>query len=134
MPLSTERDTPAKGTDIRTAPLAAATRIFKGALGVLNAAGKAVPGAVALNLIPLGRARETFDNSAGAADAVTGEFDVGTFLFRNLAGDPVLAADLGKDCFIADDDAVARTNGTGTRSVAGKVRGVEPAGVWVEIA
>lgn len=133
MPLSKERDTPSQGTDIRTAPLAAATRIFQGALAVIDA-GYAKPGSTALNLIAVGRARATYDNSAGLIGAMTGEFDVGTFLFKNAAGDPVVAADLGKDCFIVDDETVAKTNGGNTRSTAGKVRGVTTAGVWVEIA
>jgi hypothetical protein len=132
MAASTERDTPAKGTDIRHAPVAAATRIWQGSLGVIDA-GVARPGATALNLIAAGRARATYDNTAGAAGAITAEFDVGTFLFKNSGTDPVVGADLGRDCFIVDDDTVAKTSGTNTRSVAGKVRGVEPAGVWVEI-
>jgi hypothetical protein len=133
MPLAKERDTPAQGLDIRTAPIAANTRIFQGALAVIDA-GNARPGATALNLIALGRARATYDNTGGAAGAITGEFDVGVFLFRNSSTDPVVAADLGRDCFIVDDEIVAKTNGGNTRSVAGKVRGVTTAGIWVEIA
>lgn len=134
MPLSSERDTPSQGTDIRTAPVAANTRIFQGALVAVNAAGFAIPATAALNLVPIGRARATYDNTGGAAGAITAEVDRGVFRFRNLTADPVTGASLHRDCFIADDDAVAATNGGNTRSVAGRVRLIEPAGVWVEIA
>jgi hypothetical protein len=34
--------------------------------------------------------------------------------------------------FIVDDETVAKTNGSSTRSVAGICRGVDAQGVWVE--
>ncbi|SMF86270.1 hypothetical protein SAMN06265365_1873, partial [Tistlia consotensis] len=55
------------------------------------------------------------------------------FRFANAAADPVDLADVNTDCFIVDDQTVAATNGTNTRSVAGKVRDVDQLGVWVEI-
>jgi len=39
---------------------------------------------------------------------------------------------LGKTCYIVDDETVAKTNGTNTRSAAGTVVGVESDGVWVQ--
>lgn len=132
MALSKERDTRAQGASIRTAPIAAGAVVYQGALAVIDA-GYAKPGATALDLIALGRARATYDNTGGANGALTGEFDVGVFLYRNAAADPIAQADLGKDCYVVDDETVAKTSGGATRSGAGKVRGVEPAGVWVEI-
>lgn len=41
------------------------------------------------------------------------------------------AADIGSDCYIVDDQTVAKTNGTNTRSVAGKIMDVDAQGVWV---
>ena len=41
-------------------------------------------------------------------------------------------ADLGKSCYIVDDQTVAKTSGGATRSLAGKVVGVDVDGVWVE--
>jgi hypothetical protein len=40
---------------------------------------------------------------------------------------------IGNDCYIVDDQTVAKTNGTATRSIAGKIRAVDAQGVWVEI-
>ena len=56
----------------------------------------------------------------------------GTFRFGNSAsGDLIAIADIGNDCYIVDDQTVAKTNGTNTRSVAGKVHDVDAEGVWV---
>ena len=58
----------------------------------------------------------------------------GVFQFQNSsAGDLIALANLGADCYIVDDQTVALTNGTNTRSVAGKIRDVDAGGVWVEI-
>jgi hypothetical protein len=132
MPLSTERNTPERVPDFIAVPMAANVRAFKGGLAVL-AAGNAQPGATALNLVAAGRFEETVDNLGGAAGAKSVNIRRGCFQFRNSGVDPVLAADINKDCFVVDDEFVARTNGTNTRSVAGKVKGVDAAGVWVEI-
>ncbi len=48
-------------------PVAATTKIFAGALTVLNAAGNLVPGSTATGLVARGVAFEQVDNSAGAA-------------------------------------------------------------------
>ena len=42
-------------------------------------------------------------------------------------------ADVGADCYIVDDQTVAKTNGTNTRSVAGKIIAVDADGVWVKL-
>ena len=49
------------------------------------------------------------------------------------AGDLIAQADVGADCYIVDDQTVAKTNGTNTRSVAGKIIAVDADGVWVKI-
>jgi hypothetical protein len=131
--LTGDRDTKSREGSDRVFPVAAAARIHLGALIVLNA-GNAEPGSTALNLVAVGVAKEPVDNSAGAA----GDKDVpvrrGVFLFNNsAAGDAITAADIGSDCFIADDQTVAKTDGTGTRSAAGKVFDVDAQGVWVAV-
>lgn len=132
MALTGERDTPRRDIEILQPEVAAGVRIFKGAL-VAFQGGYAVPGATALNLIAAGRAEETVDNTGGSAGALRVKLRRGQFLFKNLATDPVLRANVGSDCFIADDETVAATNGGNTRSRAGKVLGLEDAnGVWVE--
>lgn len=131
--LAKDRNTPQRAGDDFNAPVAAAVKIFTGSLVALDAAGDATPGAVSLTLTALGRAQETVDNTGGAAGDVSVEVRKGVFRFANsAAADLIIRADIGNDCFIVDDQTVAKTNGTSTRSAAGKVVDVDGAGVWVE--
>lgn len=134
MALSAPRNTLTKGRDLLVLPVAAATVIHAGALVAANASGLGVPGSVSTTLTAAGRAEESADNSGGAASAISVTVRRGVFLFKNHGADPVVQADVLKDCFIVDDETVAKTNGTNTRSKAGKVVEVEANGVWVEIA
>ncbi|MBL0949263.1 MAG: hypothetical protein IBJ08_00860 [Pseudomonas sp.] len=115
-------------------PVAASTRIFAGALVCLNAAGFAVPGSTSATLKARGRAEEQVDNRDGAAGALRIETRRGVFPFANsAAADEITRADIGNECFIVDDQTVAKTSATDTRSVAGIIRDLDDAGVWVEI-
>ena len=121
MALSRERNTTAIGDGlVREVGIKADTKIYAGAL-VVNDGGVAAPGRTATTLVALGRAERTADNTGGAAGAVRVVVRGGVFGFKNKSDDPVVAADLEKDCFIVDDETVAKTNGGNTRSVAGKV-------------
>lgn len=56
----------------------------------------------------------------------------GTRPFTNSATtDEITNADAGAICYLVDDDTVAKTDGTSTRSKAGKVIRVDDYGVWV---
>lgn len=115
-------------------PVAAATKIFAGGLVCINAGGYATKGAVATTLKTVGVAEEQVDNSGGANGDKQVPVRRGTFRFKNSsAGDAIALADVGADCYVVDDETVAKTNGTSTRSVAGKIRDVDANGVWVEI-
>jgi hypothetical protein len=133
MATSGPTDTIARGSERMSQPVAAGAKINQGALVVLTAAGLAAPASTALNLRAAGRAEETVDNTGGAAAAKSIEIRRGQFKFKNAGADPVTQADVLGDCYIVDDDTVARTNGANTRSRAGTVINVEPSGVWVEI-
>lgn len=125
-PLSTDRDTKEIEGTFVVLPVAATTKIHAGSLVAVNAAGNATPGAVATTLRGVGRADEAVDNSAGAAGDVRVSIKKGVFFFKNsAAGDAITNADIGADCFIVDDETVAKTNGTNTRSIAGKVHLVD---------
>ena len=51
---------------------------------------------------------------------------------NSAAADAITLADIGADCYIVDDQTVAKTSATNTRSVAGKVFDVDAEGVWVD--
>lgn len=132
MPLSADRNTPVKDGELIPVPVAASAVIYAGAIIVANATGYGAPGSTATTLTYLGRAEESVDNSAGADGDKTVTVRRGkAFLFGNSGTDPVTQASLGKTCYIEDDETVAATDGTSTRSAAGIVLGIENGQVWV---
>lgn len=133
MALSEDRNTPMKPGEEIVVPVAASAKIYAGGIVAANATGYAVPGSTATTLTYLGRAEEQVDNSSGADGAETVRVKMGmAFKFKNSGTDPVSQASLGKACYIEDDETVAATNGTDTRSAAGIVVGVDSDGVWVK--
>ncbi len=132
--LTADRNTPQAQGDLRRGPVAAAQKIFAGALVMRNAAGYLVKGSTATGLVGAGRAEEQVDNSAGAAGAKTLTFRPGLFRFANSTStDLITEADIGAACYAVDDQTVAKTNGTNTRSPAGTVEMVDDQGVWVRV-
>ncbi|WP_334128273.1 hypothetical protein [Sneathiella sp.] len=117
-----------------TDPVAAAKKIYAGALVCLDASGNATPGAVSATLKARGVARETVDNSAGGAGAATVTTAKGIFPFANSADtDEITRADIGGTAYIVDDQTVAKTHATNARSAAGKIMDIDEYGVWVKI-
>lgn len=138
MALAADRNTPEKALIPNVAaleyPCAAATTFYAGGLGCLNAAGYATKGAVATTLIAVGRIELPVDNSAGAAGDKNVKMKPGIFRFSNsAAADAIARAEIGDDCYIVDDATVAKTDGTGTRSKAGRIVDVDADGVWVAV-
>ncbi|WP_439532037.1 hypothetical protein [Polymorphobacter sp.] len=131
--LSTKRDTPERaGTDFSFG-VAAAAVIHQGALVCLNASGFAVPGSVATTLIAVGRAEESVTGTATAGEAKV-RVTAGVFRWANsTSGDLITIADIGDDCFVLDDQTVAKTNGSSARSRAGVIVDVDTLGVWVRM-
>lgn len=140
MATTVERMTDRKGKDaaaptLVNLPLAANAKILKGTIVMTNASGLAVPGAVATGQICWGCAEQTSDNTGGSASAISVEVRQGVFLWKNgTAGDAIVQADIGKVCYILDNETVAKTDGTGTRSIAGRVESVVTEGVYVRTA
>lgn len=131
--LTVDRNTPHKDAEIIGFQVGANVKIFGGSLVVANAAGFAVPGLTATTVTYLGRAEESVNNLGGADGAKTVLVRrKKAFKFGNLPADLVTQADVGKNCYIVDDQTVAKTNGGNTRSIAGQVLAVEPDGVWIE--
>lgn len=133
MALAKDRNTVRREGDEVSLPVAAATKIFAGSLVARDSSGNATPGAVATTLLGMGRAEEYVDNSAGGAGDKTVRIRKGVFEFANsAAGDAITRAEIGKDCYIVDDQTVAKTDGGSTRSIAGRIFDVDATSVWVE--
>jgi hypothetical protein len=137
--LTAARNTPHMGDSaflhLLKLPMKASTVVFAGSLAVIDA-GYAAPGRTALSLIAAGRVEKTIDNSTGIAGAKTCEVRRGVFGFNNsTAGDLIAQANVGALCYIVDDNTVALTNGTSTRSIAGRIVSVSEGDsmVYVEV-
>lgn len=114
--------------------VAASTTIYKGSLVAINQAGNLVPASADASLHVVGVSEEKIDNSAGAAGDLTGTPRRGVFYFTNSATtDAVSDADIGRPCYVVDDNTVARTSNGGARPAAGIVAGVDSFGVAVEV-
>lgn len=131
MPLTADRNTPLKQTDIVVIGVGAGVRIYAGAMIALNATGFAIPGKTATGLTYAGRAEESVDNTAGADGAVSVKVHRNR-AFKWANDGTVTQASLLKPAYIVDDATVAAGDGTGTRSAAGLVVGIDSDGVWVE--
>lgn len=133
--LTKERDTLAKEGQKKTFLMASNVKIFSGAIVCLEG-GYAVPGKLDTDLVAVGVACETVDNTGGAngAKSVSVETSHGVreFLLANDTGDPIVQADVGTDCYVLDDQTV--TGASSGASVAGKVMGLKDGQVWVRFS
>lgn len=133
--LTQDRNTLRRNGDQVEPPVAANTRIYAGSMVAINAAGFAVPGATSTTLKAAGVAERRADNSTGAAGDIRVRLRKGAHRFGNsAAADAIALADIGSVCYMVDDQTVAKTNGTNTRSAAGTVFDVDADGVWVNFA
>lgn len=114
----------------RVGLLGAAQGIFSGALLMRNASGHVIEGATATGSVGIGRAEEP--GTSTTAGVTLQKFREGVFRYANSsAGDLITTADIGAVCYIVDDQTVAKTSATNTRSPAGAVVDVDALGVWV---
>lgn len=128
-----ERNTAYRSGEMAAFPAAASTRIFAGTLVCLDG-GYAVPAATSATLSCVGVAMSTVDNREGASGDLVVTVRRGWFHFGNSsAGDAITLAEVGATCYLVDDQTVAKTHATNTRSAAGIVRDVDAEGVWVEV-
>lgn len=133
--LSADRDTleRATGHSKRFSEVGAdSTQFYKGGIVcVSTATGKMVKAATSLTLIAIGRCEENVLTGVGNTRHINAR--IGIFKYTNsAAADAIAADDIGKACYLVDDQTVALTDGTGTRSRAGIIDGVDSdGGVWV---
>lgn len=136
MALATDRTTRTKaGGYFRTllGKIAAATTIYRGGLTATNAAGNDTPAANTGTLRVTGVAENQVVN-AGAAATVDGVTKTtGSHYFANDSTNAVTQADIGKLCYIVDDQTVQRGGAGCNGVVAGLVEAVDSGGVWVYV-
>ncbi len=129
-PLTQDRNTPRLEGDERVGTLGASQSIFAGAILMRNSSGDLIEGATATGSFGAGMALERKASVGAGTESI--RYRPGTFRFANSsAGDLITKADIGTVCYIVDDQTVAKTNGTNTRSPAGVVDSVDANGVWV---
>jgi len=144
--LTAPRDTQAKGVDkvifnqLDGLQLTN-TKIYNGAIVVKDpATGYCQPGVTGLGLIVMGvadldPALPVSDSTGIASGLLTPRISQGVAHVNNsTSGDLITQADVFNPCYLVDDNTVAKTNGAGTRSVAGIILEVDSTGVWVSFA
>lgn len=111
---------------------ASSTQFYRGGIVVLDQAdGLLKKGVTGTGLIAIGRCEENRLTGAGNTRKIAAKSGIFGPYANSAAADAIAVDDIGKDCFIVDDQTVALTNGTSTRSRAGKVYDVTSEGVWV---
>jgi len=131
MPLKSDRNTPMRATDLLVIPVVGNTQIWAGSLVAANSNGLAVPGAIAPDLLYLGRAEHAVDSRSLQAGAKS------IAVRRNQAfqwdqDGSIDQSHLFKLAYILDDHTVAVGDRRRTHSIAGRIVGVEARGVWIE--
>ena len=128
--LTENRSTKQMAAGDRSGLLGANQTIYSGALLMRNAAGQIIKGATATGSFGVGRAEVS--GGSTTAGVTPQPFREGVFQYANsAAGDLIATADIGTVCYIVDDQTVAKTSATNTRSPAGVVVDVDAQGVWV---
>ena len=130
MALTADRNTVHKFGELIEVPMATGKKVYAGGIVAADANGYATPGATATTLTYLGRAEQTVNNTGGNGALTVIVRRKNIFKWKNSGTDAVVQADLGKSCYIEDDQTVSRTS-TG-KSIAGKVLGIDTDGVWIE--
>lgn len=108
--------------------LASGQKAFKGGIACIDTStGTVKPGIVSTTLKRIGNFNEDVDATSGALPVnvrLDKEWVVARFA-NDVAGTPVVAANIGSTCFILDDHTLSGSSGTSTRSVAGLVVDVD---------
>ena len=130
--LTAGRLTPRREGDYIAGAVAASTTLFAGAMVMRNAAGHLVEGQTATGLVGVGVADAEANNSGGSAGDITARVRPGIFRMANSAStDEITIAEIGAVAYAVDDQTVAKTDGSSSRSPAGIVSDVDDQGVWI---
>ncbi len=135
MALAANRNPDFKAVTSITLGLKTGVHVYAGGL-VFNDAGWARGGTPTVSTLVVGVSRDEADNTGGGNGAKNVVADrEGAYPFLNgTSGDALAAADIMKDVYAIDDVTVGKTDGSGTRPVAGKLVAFGADGIpWVMI-
>ena len=105
----------------RQFPVAGGEKILYGTI-VLVAPQGIIEGQTTVGAIGAGVARATVDNLTGSNGDKRCDVGFGVYYFANSSGgDAISEANFGSLCYVVDNQTVAKTDGSGTRSKAGTV-------------
>lgn len=112
-------------------------KIYPGAL-VVVAAGYAKPGVAGTGLLAAGVADPDNGLVSDSTGIASGDMSIrvqqGVFAFTNLSTDLVTQTEVGRNCYITDDQTVSKTSASSTKSVAGVVIAIDAIdGVYVAV-
>jgi hypothetical protein len=100
---------------------------YQGGIACVGAAGWLVNASSTLALRAVGRWSLDVNTTGGTAGATIVEVDQGVFKYANsTSADLIAQANVGQLCYVVDDQTVALTNGSGTRSPAGIITLIDP--------
>lgn len=106
---------------------------YEGALLMYDQSDSRVkPATAATDAVCVGRCKKRV--TTGSSNTTVVESETGIFRYNNSTStDAIAADDIGKACYMVDDQTVALTDGSSTRSKAGTIYDVDSTGVWVAI-
>ena len=119
-------------------PLLAAAVILQGTFAVVDGTGHGIASddVGGADQICLGIWDHSAENPGANGDLLGLVHRNKQFLVRNSTVDPVTQADFGIQVYVEDNQTIAKTDGAGTRSLAGRFMGFDTQFddcVWVEI-
>ncbi len=140
MPATADLQAPLMQDTFIVRPVEAATKLFAGTIGAVNAAGNGVPAADTAGLKVVGRVEEQVDNTSAAPEWMGVSGSAGDknvrlrrepFKVKNSESDPVVPADLMHFVYVEDDSTVS--HGPGTNHIAaGLCIQIDDDGVWID--
>lgn len=126
--LTEDRDTKSRQGESYSIGVAANAKLYMGGIGAINSSGYAVPASDAAGLRVVGRIQEQVDNTGGANGAKSVLMTAGVYKF---AGTGLTVVDVGKQCFIVDDQTISLA-ATTNNVFAGVIEAIDSATeAWV---
>ncbi len=130
--LTADRKTARRNGKANVYPVSAAAVCFAGGMVGINTSGFAVAASAIATLKVVGICQEQVTGASPNGTSLVTVFRDPAYLANSTAGDLITLADVGADCYAADDQTVAKTSATNTRPRAGKIINVDANGVLVE--